>query len=298
MPTQIVTAFCEGPHDIAFLNRILKSIGFKSNNGCRIGKYPKPFSDLIEQETKKTSVSEINLTQLRRGLLPVETLVKSDTYFFLYSTEGKDQKPTRQRMLKELDGFIQKDDLEIIKMPQDTQLSVLYLFDADSDGISYRVKQINDELKEVFQEVTQDVISRNNSYSTILNIKIGVSIFTGPDNNNGTLEDVLIPLMREDNEPIFKNAETFLTENFDDSRLFPIKMKLDRGELIESRSTKAKDKLKFDKNKSLIGTVGQLQKSGMSNAVCIGQCDFISLKKIQKDSKCQEIIEFILKFLE
>ena len=56
--------------------------------------------------------------------------------------------------------------------------------------------------------------------------------------------------------------------------------------------------VKYDHNKSLIGTVGQLQKSGMNNTVCITQTDYLNKNKILKDDSCNLIMDFIRKTLE
>lgn len=297
MNTQIVTVFCEGPHDIAFLNRTFKTIGFKSNNGCKIGDYPVPFNRLIKTEATKSNIDDINISQLRRNLLPSETLNRDEIHVFLYSMEGDEKKDVRQQMLTELMTFIPKNEQEIPVLPKDTHLSVLYLFDADDFGVQYRINEVQKELKEIFRDEDFE-FTDNATFHTISEIKIGVFIFHELEKQKGKLEDVLVPLMRKNNEEIFKNAETFLKDNFDENRLFKLRLSQQNGEIVEKRSTSRKKKHKYDFKKSLIGTVGQLQKSGGSNTVCISDCDYLTQEKILTDELCKEIIDFIERFVK
>ena len=68
MAKQIITILCEGPHDVAFICRILKTTGFKSNESTKIGDYPTPFDQLLVNEASKTDIEQLNLSELRRNL--------------------------------------------------------------------------------------------------------------------------------------------------------------------------------------------------------------------------------------
>ena len=192
MATNIITVFCEGPHDVDFLSKILKAAGYQSNDGCKIGEFPFPFNDLIQTEAKKSKIEELNLQELRRTLLPSATLKIRDHSLF----EGK--------------------------------------------------------------------------------LKVGAFIFSKDGEETGKLEDILVPLMKQDNEQIFENAEGFIDRHYEESRC--------RGK-------------KFDKGKSVIGTVGQLQKSGGSNVVCIDQTDYLTDEKVLNNAQCKEIITFFDQFI-
>jgi len=294
MTTQIISILCEGLHDVAFLNRIFKAIGFKSNDGCKIGDYPQPFNDFIQQEATKNNVEGINIAQLRENLLPVHTLKGENIHIFLYSMGG-DSNNIRQRMLKKLKSFIPKQG-EIRTLPQGTELSVLYLLDADEIGVQKRIGEVQKELKAIFPDEDFE-FTDNATFQTIADIKIGIFIFHELGKREGKLEDILIPLMKKNNEKIFEDANTFLKDNFDENRLFKLRLSQQNGEIVEKRSASKKKKHKYDFKKSLIGTVGQLQKSGGSNTVCISDCDYLTKEKIHTDELCKEIIDFIERFV-
>ena len=70
--------------------------------------------------------------------------------------------------------------------------------------------------------------------------------------------------MRQDNDDIFEEAEKFLGIH-SSCNLFKEKLTYDESWTV----LKKVNKVKYSHKKSLVGTVGQLQKSGMTNTVCI-----------------------------
>ena len=297
MATQIIIALCEGPHDVAFLTRIFKCIGFVSNENKKLNEFPNPMSKLMSQEVTQTQVEELNLTEIRRNFLPSNTIQKEENYVFMLSMHGDGKKEPRKKILKNLRLNVREEgEIKSDRPDPNTQLSVIYFFDADNKGVASRLSEISTEIKDVLPTMPANAFNTNGDVSTIEGIKIGCYIFTGADNNTGTLEDILIPIMYEHNEKIFDDAGKYLKDHYDDSRLFPLKLRNEDGVTTEIRSTKPKDKFDYDEKKSLLGVVGQLQKSGKANTVCISDTDYLNLNKIQVAPKCKEIIEFINKF--
>jgi hypothetical protein len=294
---ELITVFCEGPHDVAFVYRIFKSIGYETNDGCKIGNFPMPFNGLIQQEAEKSNVENLNLQEIRRGFLPSRTLKKGNKFIFLYSIGSDTKQVPRQEMLKKLFSFIPAEG-EISVLPEGTKLAVIYLFDADDIGVTPRLDYVNNEINAIIETNESINFIENGTYQTANEIKFGTYIFTGEDNNTGALEDILIPLMAVDNEEIFENANSFLDTDSDDARLFPLKISVDNATnvITEVRSTRNRDKYKFDGKKSIVGVVGQLQCSGKANTVCISDSDYITLAKIQTDTKCIEIFNFLNTF--
>lgn len=291
---ELITVFCEGPHDVAFIYRIFKSLGYKTNDGCKIGAFPSPFNGLIKQETERSNVENLNLQEVRRGFVPSRTLKKGNKFIFLYSVGSDKKQPPRQEMLKKLFSFIPAEG-EFSVLPEGTKLSVIYLFDADDKGVTARLDYVSKEINAIVETEESINFIENGTYQTANEIKFGTYIFTGEDNNTGALEDILIPLMAEDNEAIFANADSFLGGHFDDARLFPLKIRIDNdtNTITENRSIRGQDKYKYDNKKSLVGVVGQLQCSGKANTVCISDADYITLAKIQANPKCIEISNFL-----
>ncbi|OBS12878.1 hypothetical protein ATE49_03420 [Elizabethkingia miricola] len=88
MSTQIIIALCEGPHDVAFLNKIIKTKGFTSNDKSKLDEYPKPLNGILINEASKTDVEGLNIQEVRQSLLPAYTLIKENVHILLYVMGG------------------------------------------------------------------------------------------------------------------------------------------------------------------------------------------------------------------
>lgn len=295
MATQIIIALCEGPHDVAFVNKILKSTSFVSNENYKLNQFPFPMDRLMASEFVKTDVEQLNLQELRKGVLPVHTLQKNDNWVFLYSMEGDSKKSDRKTIISNIkDSIRQVGEIKGDRGSDDTQFSVVYIFDADNKGVNTRLTEVLTEVKEVFPTLTNNIFPNNATFGFAEGVKIGAFIFTGVDNNTGKLEDILMPLLRDGNENIYDDATAYLNKHFDNSRLTTLKLTNNGGVIVETRNG---NKLKYDEQKSIVGVIGQLQKSGGSNTVCIGQTDYLTLAKIQANQKCIEFVDFINSFI-
>ena len=271
MELNIISVLCEGPHDVAFITKIFKSTGFKSNETLKIDQFPSPINQLILTEIAKTDVKNLNIQELRYSIIPSATLQKESTYLFLYSLGGDTKTEARQKFLGDLLALVPKEGE--ISIAPDANLGVLYFFDSDNKGVAIRVEELNVEIQKV---VGKKPFKNHLETHLVDGLKIGCLIFTNDDNNFGKLEDILIPLMKTQNDSIFEDAETYLRKHFSEER----------------------SKKNYDSKKSTIGIVGQLQKSGSSNVVCIGQTDYINNEKIDANQKCVEIIKYFNTYLE
>lgn len=267
---KILTILCEGPHDVSFLTKLLKSIEFRSHDKTKIQNFPQPFKDLIINSVKETNIEELNIQEIRSTFIPSDILIKDNSFVFLYSMGGDTRKDIRSKFINSLLDLIpEKGEIS----PYDEfEVSIFLLLDADDKGVESRLDTINSELEEIFDERPFD---KENSSKTIQGMKLGFSIFTKVNENYGKLEDIILPLMKQNNEEIFDSAEEFFDKYFSEERC----------------------KKKYDKSKSVICISGQLQKSGASNVVCIAQTDYLDSEKIRNDKSCQKIIEEINKFI-
>ena len=294
MAKQLITVLCEGPHDIAYLTRILKTTGFTSNEKTKIGDYPIPINRLFLGEIEKTNVEDLNFQEVRQSFLPTQVIKRDDIHIFLYSA-GSDSKIISKvnYILSKFLLLSSEESGEISRLPQDTNLSLLCFLDADKKGVTSRLTELNSGMENQLQEKP---FSKHQDIVKLKNIKLGNFIFTGNDNNTGKLEDILLPLMKTNNEQIFENTQKYFDDNHEASRIFPLKLSIENDVLIEKRSIKPKD-TDFDALKSLIGLTGQLQRSGKPNTVYITESDYLTLDKISTNTKCLEIIKYFGDFI-
>lgn len=262
---KLSVVLCEGPHDVAFIAKILKADEYRSKENLPLQDYPKPISSMFINEVKETNIEELRFQEVRRARLPSAILQREQHFVFLYAVGGDSRGDIRQTLLSTLISFIPEEG-EIEILPKDTELNLLYFLDADNLGIAERVDQINKELQNTIGVKPFNGVGLSN-YKTL---GLGIYIFSA-DEGLGKLEDLLMPLMEEHNENIFKEARAFY-DNFYDA---------DRDK-----------RKKSDQSKATIGISGQLQKAGMTNSVIIGQSDYITSEKIKSNDKCLEILTF------
>lgn len=292
MANNTIFILTEGDHDSAFLYRILKANGFKSYKN-KIKDYPIPLNSFLKTDIINVSIQEVKIQQARTRFLPYYVMQSGDNLIFIYSIGGDTKNEIRTALVSSLNAFNveDEDDLAIQALPN-TTMAVLYFFDADDKGTDFRMAQIIDEIKPAFPKFTFKENSNYKAYEfhQIEDLKIGAYVFRELAEDKGMLEDIMLPLMQEDNVDIFDAAEVFLSTN-KTCTLFKDKLQYDdTGTILKKVNT-----VRYSHRKSLIGTVGQLQKSGMSNAVCISQTDYLSNSKILSNETCKEIVELLRK---
>jgi len=271
--TNLIISFCEGRHDIAFLSRILNISGFKSY-GKKLKNFPSPLNKQYEKELMSKNISDSKLGFQTNYKVPADALYKGDTLALFHDLGGDGKIAERKEILSMYQKLIGKSEEDEFSSKFDMSFRFIYFFDADNIGIKPRVDALNNELG----------LSINIEHDKILKIdgyEWGCYIFH-KDENGGDLEDILVDLMTKDNESIFKSCTKYLSTNLiSDER---------RKEYIcteECESYKSSSKFKI--KKSLISVAGQLQFSGMSNAVIISNSDYIKKNDLEENIHCVNI---------
>lgn len=287
MAQRIIILLTEGDHDAAFLYRILKANGF-SKFSSAIKDFPNPLNNLLASDVLNISIPEESLQSARTRFLPSNVMTYGDNMLLVYALQGESR---RDKRIKLIDAFnmLNDPDPNAIQAMTNSTVAVLYFLDADDKGVQTRLAEINHEMTMIFADTPFEALSENSSVTTIMDVVIGAHIFTEDDMDTGKLEDVLLPMMEAGNEEIFKEAYHFLSIHEDTS--------LYKGnvEYNEDASVKKVFGEKYHYKKSLIGTIGQLQKSGKSNTVCISDAKYLNDKKISANPSCCKIIDFIRK---
>lgn len=290
MVENTIFILAEGDHDSAFLYRILKASGFSSYKE-KIKDYPSPLNDFLQQDILNITIPEVKIQQARTRFLPHYVLKQDNNLIFIYSIGGDTKGEIRTSLITALNAFnIEDEDGLALNASPNASISVLFFFDADDKGTQNRMNQLLDEIRPAFPSFDFSPPSdyAPSEFHQIEDMKIGAYIFKEKETDQGMLEDVMIPLMKQDNDDIFSAAETFLMINRT-CLLFKDKLTFDEsGDIL-----KKVNNVKFSHKKSLIGTIGQLQKSGMSNAVCISQTDYLTDEKLLNNSTCAEIMELL-----
>ena len=280
-PVKAIIALCEGKTDVAFLRQLLLSDDYRDYVEI-VSKIRQPLG-LGGNQTgesyfiNKLKTYEYDSSELRdRPLLPFilrRTEGQSDTYVLLYDMNGMDRTQNYREII---------DDFDELGNPFKTSTprvdaAIAFIYDLDDKTIADRLQHIQEtyidlipELKDISESIK---VTNSKKYKSI-----GYYFLKKEDEEVGNLEDIILPLMRKGNENVFDKAADFLNSNGF------IRLKKDKS--------KNENKTQSDFNKSLIGTVGQLEHSGLGNADIIKLTSMLNKDKFNNSQQCQAIIKF------
>jgi len=276
----ITITFCEGPHDVAFLSRILK-IDFYKTYHIQIKDYPEPLNEIFENSMKNQKYDELNIEQISSRVLPRKILKKDDNIILLYALGGNRQYDRAREILDVFSIMIQNDD-DLIGVDNNNSYNFLFFNDADED-LDTEVTKINKFLTEYYNK------SISLSHNNIEDAK-GIYIFSH-DGIKGTLESLLKSIVQIDNEELCIDIDNFYTKYFNQGKMKRLKLINKDGVLTEKRDKKQKEY----KTKATINIAGQLQNSGVSQVVTIEHSDLITLHKLKSDDNVKDIVKFFRK---
>lgn len=292
MGYKVILALLEGPHDVAFVYRILKENGFSTTKKL-IKDLPSPLDKYLSNPKQFLSASFENLKigAVRLSSFPMEVLEKDQNTILLFPSGGVEQSEIRKKIITQFNAIKEVGNVGSADNEKDLSISILYLLDAETQGLAYRLNAIANEIKAAMEKPEETLEFTNGSYSKVDDIDFGVYVFTEQGKETGRLEDILLPLMKQNNDAIFDDVDVFLT-------------KVNAYELFKGKTNHADVKLiskvdeqKFNYEKSLISAAGQLQTSGKSNVQVIREGSYLTNEKILQDDNCKAIAEFIGKSL-
>ena len=166
---KILFALCEGPHDVAFLYRILQVNGLQKYSKP-IGEFPAPLNKYFASEAAGENLEQLKLEEVRndvyRRRYSHTKMMRS--YCFMPSGEIPRVEP-RQKLLQDVARIYGRHQPEEkkIKTGATAQCSVLYFFDADQKGSDARLQEVCRELSKVLEsEVPYQEIRSNTGIPT------------------------------------------------------------------------------------------------------------------------------------
>lgn len=266
---------CEGPHDTAFISRILRVMGC-GNDKTQIGDFPEALREFLLSQYKPDIEAYPVYDARSKTITPNYGLnYKDEILFLLYNMGGDSKKFNRQDLIRPFIALFGTEMASSKSLGFD--LHFIYEFDADQEGREKRIEKVNQEIKEVMPDFPG---LAHVEYEIHRNITWGAFIFAAPGSDKGKLEDMVLPLMREDNEDIFSNVEQ-LADMRGTCHLYNI---------MKSKM----EKEHWDRDKAMIGMAGQLHKCGSGNVAIIEQSCFITKEQLLNSKECREIGEFLL----
>lgn len=268
----IKVVFCEGIHDIAYIEKIMKTYEYKEYLK-KVEDYPHPLNGMIKENASKT-----NILKGKDRTIPMSGLIKDNILILFHQMEGDSSKESVKELIKQY--RMNKYALDV-ENPDNIEQFEFYLFyDADELGVQARLEEIKDTF-----DLQNDV--RQGGKCSFEDDVLGAYIFHDPSDTEkkGTLEDQILRLMSKDNEKIFSDAKEFLEKN---------ELPSERRKKYDSFKDEYKGKDRnYHLKKSVIGISGQLQFSGVHNTVIIENSDYIKKSDILADAECTAIYNLL-----
>lgn len=263
----------EGPHDGAFISKVMKVNGYKTFSK-HIGDYqPQMIAKYLIGQYRNAPVAELNMQSLRQQMLfPSYALHAGEDLVLIFHMCGDCQDVKRRKLVTELrEFFLSATARSTGAVSNSDTLTFVYEFDADKKGVAERVNQANKEISGVDNDFKG--FQNNGSYIISNGIRWGVFVFADSD-GLGKLEDIILPMMEKGNEDIAACAKEFVD-------------KKDTFVLFQ------KEKSTNDLQKARVGVMGQLQKPGVAAPAIIEQSSFLTEEKIKGSKACVDLFAFL-----
>ncbi len=213
-----VLVFCEGRHDVVFVQR---SLG--SHRGCTwfkepIGKLPSPFGPgkaaakgLIAKRFERQSLDDLTLQAAAHPPHPrFESIIEhevSRTIYFVVRAQGKDQTGAILDLLRDLDAMITEEPPGTYDV---SEYAAAFLFDANDGGVNGTIEAFRERYREHFGDLTA---LEQGKWIFTPTVPVGCFIFHKEGESTGTLEDHLAPMTESAWPDRYPKAQTFIDDN-------------------------------------------------------------------------------------
>lgn len=278
MSKKALIIFCEGPHDVAYVRMVLSKLLAFEIKRLKFSEMPAPFNSLFSAAMEKHAANDMRLDMAHKFFLPDSVLHLGGKYVFLFNTGGNDNHEKVRLLLSDFISIFNHAKvfpggaMEIID-----KVKYLFTYDCDEVGIDGAVTMVDRE----YQQIDGcDFITGSWQPCDCANGKTSgnKAIFVwGSDQNIGTLEDILYPLVEEHAGSLFSPALEAIQQI--------------RGNTsLESTSKSSKFK------KAVITVAGQKAKPGSSMNVIVEQSGLITEEVLSSCSKTEDFKEFLRSF--
>ncbi|MBI6911636.1 hypothetical protein [Pseudomonas palleroniana] len=277
---EALLVFCEGPHDAAFVQLILKTINGYSQEAYKFSEFPFPFSALFGKTVQDYVAEDLRLDMARKFFLPDHVLRKDKKLVLIFNYGGSTRKESITPFLERL--FTLQDGGNAFGGPKFVdRFAYLFMADADDHGLDAAIERISSDFSLILDTpwLSNDWINIENTFGARqkTNGDIGAYIWRNYNSDHGTLEC----LIEECLEPAggLKPFLDIADEHFD--------WKCSD----ESNKTAVAERAK--RLKAAISMMGQRKKPGGSMSVILGQGKFLNTENLSQSPSVQSLLSFM-----
>jgi hypothetical protein len=279
--------FCEGPHDAAFLNRLLKNhLGFKKIE-LKLSELPYPIRNVLQQSFKTRAAEDLRLDLAKKFFLPDFLVERGSTVAMVFNYGGSNRQVNMTSFLKNIFDLLGAPAFAG-KAPAECPKYAYALFaDADVLGISGALALISKDLATIGGSawLSSDWTAINHSTAVMQETAFGPTsayIWKKSAEDNGTLEDIVLECLAS-NEGLQKTLQ-FLDERFNWNPPTDASPK----QVCASAAKRLK---------AAFCVEGQHEKPGMSLGVVLDQTDLLRQEAIDNSPAVKGCLTFLTDWL-
>jgi len=279
--------FCEGPHDVAFVRRVLKHcLGF-TRVEWKFSEFPAPLNSLFRTSVEKHAARDLSLDMAHKFFLPDRVLQREDIVALVFNSGGKAKRETTVNFLEDFLEFFEQtsvfpDQADAVV----TQARFLFLYDADTEG----VEQIREDVKATFGSIDDKSrliddwqIDADDPAGAVSADKTKALYVWSGEGGQGTLEDILMPVLHASEPELVADAEKRIEALFD--------WETDHEDPARSVAERAR------KHKATITLAGQREKPGMSMSVILDQTQILRDDVLAADVRVASFVRYLASFI-
>lgn len=281
--------FCEGPHDAAFVNHLLKrELGFKQQQ-LKLSELPNPIADVLKRSFQHRAAEDLRLDLAKKFFLPEYVLARDTTLILVFSYGGSNRKASMQPFLEAVFTLLAVTSFSGSGQAAERPAYAYAVFaDADARGESSTRRVISDEFAKVGEA---DWLS-STAWITVKATKAASQLTSfGPaaayvwrksKEDGGTLEDLVLECL--DGDANLQKTLEHLDSRFNWSP--------PAGSTAERVCSHSAARLK-----AAFCVEGQRQKPGGSLAVILGQSDLLDTDELKRSAAVQDCLAFLNEWL-
>ncbi|MFH4459834.1 DUF3226 domain-containing protein [Vibrio alginolyticus] len=272
--------YCEGPHDMAFLAKLIKGLNITNGEINTVSDLPNVIKNIVTSALANLDNDSIRIDKPLRVFFPNKVFALNDGQFVcVFSTGGKDSLQAAMKNIEASRLLVGREKITGIEVVRHA-----FVLDADykllengnnnpQGGIVNTLTNLSNQISSIVDDF--DNFTNHASWQDTSHGKIGNFIFTDTSGQEGTLEDLLEQFVKHTN--LITPSESF------------------RDEIIAfdtSRNAKAKDKTK--KQKIVLTSMTQAFHPGCSLAVGLSENKVIDSTAINSHAISNEFKQFLI----
>lgn len=280
--------FCEGPHDAAFVNLLLKrELSFKQQM-LKLSELPYPLANVLKASFQTRSSEDLRLDLAKRFFLPEYVLARESTLVLVFTYGGSNRKDSMQPFLEAVFTLLAATSFSSIDQVAERPAYAYTVFaDADAHGESRTRKLVSDDFSKVgevawLSEAWVRIQATKGASQATTFGPVAAYVWRKSHEDGGTLEDLVLECL--DGDANLQKTLEYLDSRFDWSP--PAEAK------PEQVSSHAAARLK-----AAFSVEGQRKKPGGSLAVILGQSGLLGEDELKRSAAVQDCLAFLHEWL-